>query len=153
MLARILGGWLSLLRGAGGLLFLAAASAGLAALIALPLWAASTASPRVYSIAVLALAASAVVFLAVRSRLRARRAPRDPSRPRRTAGSVLLGTLAVIGLACGLYGVVLLFFRQIWAAALPAAAAWLLLAGWAAFARPGAKPRKVPSSPADNGGE
>lgn len=153
MFSRILKGWLSLFRGIGGLVVLAAASGALAALIALPLWAASTAAPRVYSLVVIGLAAAAVVLLAVRSALRARRTPRDPSRPRRTVDGVLVRVLAALLLACGLYGVVFLFFRGPLAAAVPAAGAWLLLAGWAAFAAPGRKARKVPRSPADNVGE
>ncbi len=151
--ARILEGWLRLFRGIGGFLVLAAASAALAALIALPLWAASTGSPRVYSIVILALVAAGAVSAAVRSALRARRVPRDPSRPRRTPGTVLLALLKAILLACGLYGVLFLFFRGLWALAVPAAAAWLLLAGWAAFGGARAKSRKVPLSPADNGRE
>jgi hypothetical protein len=153
LFARILKGWLALFRGVGGFLFLAAASAALAALIALPLWAASTGSPRVYSIVVLALAAAGAVFAAVRASRRARRAPRDPSRPRRTAGTVLFAVAKAVLLACGLYGVLFLCFRGLWIPAVPAAAAWLLLAGWAAFGGARGKVRKVPLSPADNGGE
>ena len=130
---RVLKGWLSLLRGAGSLLLLAAASAALAAVIALPLWSAATGAPRVYSIVVLAAILAAALTLAVRSALRARRLPRDPSRPRRSPGTVLLALLKAILLACGLYGVLFLCFRGLWIAAVPGIAAWLLLAGWAAF--------------------
>jgi hypothetical protein len=130
---RILKGWLSLLRGAGSFLLLAAASAALAAVIALPLWSAATGAPRVYSLVVLAAVAAAVLTLAVRSALRARRLPRDPSRPRRSLGTVLVALLKVVLLACGLYGVLFLCFRGLWIPAAPAIVAWLLLAGWAAF--------------------
>lgn len=134
-LERILKGWLSLLRVAGILLGVAAAAAGLAALIALPLWAAATSAPAAYSLVVLGLLAAAAVFVAVRTALRTRRSPRDPTIPRRSFGRVLLSVAVVLALAAGLYGVALLAARGLWAAAVPLLVAWLALAGWAAFGR------------------
>jgi hypothetical protein len=134
-LARILKGWLSLLRGAGVLLAAAAAAAGLAALISLPLWAAATSAPAAYSLGILGLLAAAAVFIAVRAVLRARGVPRDPSRPRGGPLRVLLSIAAVLAFAAGLYAVALLAARGLWAAAVPLLVAWLALAGWAAFGR------------------
>lgn len=141
ILARALKGWLALGRRTGFLLAIVAGSAALAAIIALPLWYAATAEPAAYSITALALLAGAAVALIVRSRLRARRVPRDPSRPRRTFGTALRSAGIVLFLAAGLYGVIFLALRGIWAGAIPAAAAWLLLVGWAGFGRQPGRPR------------
>ena len=132
---RILKGWLSLLRRAGLLLGAAAAAAGLAALLSLPLWAAATAAPAVYSLAVVGLFSAAVVFLVIRAALRAHRAPRNPASPRRNLGRVLLSTVVVLAFAAGLYGAAFLAARGLWAAAAPLLVLWLALAGWAAFGR------------------
>jgi small-conductance mechanosensitive channel len=139
--SRILKGWISLARRAGFFLFIAAGSAALALAIALPLWYASTRRPAAYSIAVIALLITAGVFSAVRSAVRARSLPRDPSRPRRTLGSVLLAVLGIISLAGGLYGALFLALRGMWAFAVPAIAIWLVLLGLAGSRRSAGKAR------------
>ena len=139
--SRILKGWISLARRAGFFLLIAAGSAALALAIALPLWYVSTRRPAAYSISVLTLLLAAGVFFAVRSALRARGRPRDPSRPRQTLGSVLLAVLAVIVLAGGLYGALFLAVRGMWAFAVPAIAIWLALLGWAGSRRGAGKAR------------
>jgi hypothetical protein len=139
--SRILKGWISLARRAGFFLFIAAGSAALALAIALPLWYASTRRPAAYSIAVIVLLTAVGVFFAVRSAVRARSLPRDPSRPRRTLGSVLLAALGIVALAGGLYGALFLAFRGMWAFAGPALAVWLVLLGWAGSRRGAGKAR------------
>jgi hypothetical protein len=133
--ARILKGWLALGRKAGLLLAIIAGCAAAAAAIALPLWYTATAHPAAYSAAVITLLAAAAVAAIIRSALRARGIPRDPARPRRTLATVLGSAAVVLLLAAGLYGVVLLAVRGLWAGAVPALAAWLALAGWAGFGR------------------
>jgi hypothetical protein len=133
--ARILKGWLALGRKTGLLLAIITGCAAAAAAIALPLWYTATAHPAAYSVAAVALLAAAAIATTVRSALRARRLPRDPTRPRRTLATVLYSAAVVLLLAAGLYGVVLLAVRGILAGAVPAAVAWLALAGWAGFGR------------------
>jgi membrane protein implicated in regulation of membrane protease activity len=152
---RAMGPWIDAARGLGLALILVGGSAALGLIIAWPLWLLATHEGRIYTILVLALAGSGILFLIVRAALRRRNEPHDPGKARRTPLSLLLSVFIVFFACCGAYAESVLVFSGLWTYALltlPVLACilWLLgLARRAVKAR-AAKKRKEPRPPAEN---
>ncbi len=139
------------LRKIGFFLILVAGSAALGFLIAWPLWLLATTQRKAYTLLVLALAAAGIVFVAVRSILRARRTRRDPGRPMRSALRALLAVLIALVAVSGLYALLVLCVRGIWIFAVPGALLWIGILWLLGRARGALNPRKHRRISAENG--
>jgi len=138
-IARVLQGYREIGARAGFLALLVALSAALGALIAFPLWLFATASPRAYTVAVIAAGAAAAGAALVRRLLRT-----GISRPRAAAKALALlaGLAKAALLLAGLFAAAASAARRL---SLPAAAAGLVVLAAAAWIGWGVKtgtPRK-----------
>ena len=138
-------------RKTGFFFLLLALCVALGLVIALPLWLFATREPRLYTSLALCLLGAAVLALVVRGAVRRRRRPREPGAPARPALARLLAAMAtLLGLAC-LYSAAALLVRGLWIVAALELIAGGLLVWLLTFLRWLArKPRKVPSTPAEN---
>jgi len=144
--------WLEAGRSAGFAVLLVAGSAALGLVIALPLWLFATSAREAYTITVLALGGAAIVYLVVRSVVRSRSAPRDPSRQGRSA---LVGIVTVLIVVVGLAGIYLaaaLLARGYWILGTAALVVWAGLLWLLGRARGAARNRKARAVPAENKG-
>lgn len=149
-LRRRISAWIEAGRKTGFLLLLVAGSAALGVLIAWPLWLFATSARQAYTITVLGLAAGGIIFLVARAFARNRWAAREPGRPRRSAGSVLLTALMVIVGCSGLYLWAALLARGIWILGVGAAVLWAGLLWLLGRARGAVRNRKARTVPAEN---
>ena len=121
MIQKIILGYKNLFFGAGKLLLLLLVCTAAGALVVLPLWKFATASPKAYSVFVLAISAAAVVFLTVR---RIRRAG---------IASFAKSLLKFAIVAGGLFVCIILVFSGKRFLALPMLLAMIFLYGLVAF--------------------
>ena len=134
-LSRVLRGYRAIGSRAGFLALLVVLSAALGALVSLPLWLFATASPRAYTVAVLAVAAVAVGTAAIRRILRT-----GVSWPRVAAKALvaLLALAKVVLLLVGLYAAAAFGSRRLYLPAAVGSLVFLAAAVWIGWGvRPG----------------
>jgi uncharacterized membrane protein YhaH (DUF805 family) len=139
--ARVLGGYRQIGARIGFLGLLVILSAGLGALVALPLWLFATTSPRAYTAAVIAAAAAALAAAAAR---RIIRSGVTWPRARAKALSVLLVLAKAVLLLASLYATAAFAARRWYAPAAAAGLAFLAAAAWIGLGVRAGTPRKPP---------
>jgi hypothetical protein len=128
-LGQVVRGYLAAFKTGAGLAIAVLLAGASSALVAWPLWLASTKSPRVYALSVLAIAAALVTVAAFRSRAAAKRA----GAPRGERLGPARG-LALLGCAAALVPALALVVRLPWIG-VPLLLGLALAAGLALFAR------------------